>query len=104
MAHELSGLFVCQSEVLNVCITEYNEKAFVDGILEEGELKRLIKQTCKKMQKSLSAEKIADDLAEEDNVVLIQKIMDVAKASAPEYDVDTIYEKVAQSDLSDSLF
>lgn len=48
MAHELSGLFVCQSEVLDVCITEYNEKAFVDGILEEGELKRLIKQTCKK--------------------------------------------------------
>ena len=47
MAHELSGLFVCQSEVLDVCITEYNEKAFVDGILEEGELKRLIKQTCK---------------------------------------------------------
>ena len=56
------------------------------------------------MQKSRSAEKIADDLAEEDNVALIQKIMDAAKASAPEYDVDTIYEKVVQSDLSDSLF
>ena len=38
MAHELSGLFVCQSEVLDVYITEYNEKAFVDGILEEGEV------------------------------------------------------------------
>ncbi len=85
-----------KSEVLDVCITEYNEKAFVDGILEEGELKRLIKQTCKKMQKSLSAEKIADDLAEEDNVALIQKIMDVAKTFAPEYDIDAIYEKVAQ--------
>lgn len=48
------------------------------------------------MQKSLSVEKIADDLAEEDNVALIQKIMDVAKASAPEYDVDVIYEKVMQ--------
>lgn len=48
------------------------------------------------MQKSLSAEKIADDLAEENNVAFIQKIMDVAKASAPEYDIGTIYEKVTQ--------
>ncbi len=85
-----------KSEVLDVCIAAYNEKAFVNGILEEGELKRLIKQTCKKMQKSLFAEKIADDLAEEDNVALIQKIMDVAKASTPEYDVNAIYENVAQ--------
>ena len=47
-----------------------------------------------KMQKSLSAEKIADDLADEDNVALVQKIMDAAKASALEYDVDAIYKKV----------
>lgn len=63
--------------------------------LAEGELKRLIKQTCKKMQKSLSAEEIADDLAEDD-IAIIQKIMDAAKESAPEYDIDAIYKKVVR--------
>ncbi len=63
--------------------------------LEEGDLRRLIKQTCKKMQALLSAEEIADDLAEDD-VALIQKIMDAAKEFAPEYDIDAIYEKVAK--------
>ena len=56
-------------------------------------MKRLIKQTCKKMQKSLSAEKIADDLAEDDTA-LIKKIMDAAEEFAPEYDIDAIYKKV----------
>lgn len=50
---------------------------------------------CRKMQASLSAEEIADDLAEDD-VALIQKIMDAAKEFAPEYDIDAIYEKVAK--------
>lgn len=63
--------------------------------LQKGDLKRLIKQICRKMQASLSAEEIADDLAEDD-VVLIQKIMDAAKEFAPEYDIDAIYEKVAK--------
>ena len=63
--------------------------------LAEGDLRRLIKQTCKKMQTLLSAEEIADDLAEDD-VALIQKIMDAAKEFAPEYDIDAIYEKVAK--------
>ena len=63
--------------------------------LQKGDLRRLIKQTCKKMQALLSAEEIADDLAEDD-VALIQKIMDAAKEFAPVYDIDAIYEKVAK--------
>ena len=63
--------------------------------LQKGDLKRLIKQICRKMQASLSAEEIADDLAEDD-IALIQKIMDAAKEFAPEYDIDAIYEKVAK--------
>ena len=47
------------------------------------------------MQTLLSAEEIADDLAEDD-VALIQKIMDAAKEFAPVYDIDAIYEKVAR--------
>lgn len=45
------------------------------------------------MKTSLSAEEIADDLAEDD-ITLIQKIMDTAKGFAPEYDIDAIYEKM----------
>ena len=74
------------------------QKGLAEGVqkgLAEGELKRLIKQTCKKMQKSLSAEEIADDLAEDD-IALIRRIMDAAKESAPEYDIDAIYKKVVR--------
>lgn len=46
-------------------------------------------------EKSFSAEKIAEDLAE-DNSALIQKIMDTAKSFAPEYNIDEIYDKVVQ--------
>ena len=79
-------------------LAEGVQKGLAEGVqkgLAEGELKRLIKQTCKKMQKSLSAEEIADDLAEDD-IAIIQKIMDAAKESAPEYDIDAIYKKVVR--------
>jgi len=81
-------------EIVNMCdVATRLENLGIQKGLAEGDMKRLIKQTCKKMQKSLSAEEIADDLAE-DNIDLIQKIMDAAKAFAPEYDIDAIYEKV----------
>ena len=85
-------------EIVNMCdvATRLENLGIQKGLaagLAEGDMKRLIRQTCKKMQKSLSAEEIAEDLAE-DNVALIQKIMNAAKASAPEYDIDAIYEKV----------
>ena len=61
----------------------------------EGDLKRLIKQICRKMKisQSSSTEKIAADLAEDD-VALVQKIIDTAKDSMLEYDVDEIYKKI----------
>ena len=83
-------------EIVNMCdVATRLENLGIQKGLAEGDMKRLIRQTCKKMQKSLSAEEIADDLAE-DNVALIQKIMDVAQISAPEYDIDAIYEKVVK--------
>lgn len=42
------------------------------------------------MQKFSSAEEIANDLVEQD-VLLIQKIMDVAPNFGPDYNVDAIY-------------
>lgn len=73
---------------------ESEDKKRAEGY-SEGDLKRLIKQICRKMKtsQSASAEKIATDLAEDD-VALVQKIMDTAKDSALEYDVDKIYKKI----------
>lgn len=83
-------------EIVSMCdVATRLENIGIQKGLAEGELKRLIKQTCKKMQKSLSAEEIADDLAEDD-IAIIQKIMDAAKESAPEYDIDAIYKKVVR--------
>lgn len=83
-------------EIVSMCdVAARLENIGLQKGLAEGDLRRLIKQTCKKMQTLLSAEEIADDLAEDD-VALIQKIMDAAKEFAPEYDIDAIYEKVAK--------
>ena len=73
---------------------ESGDKKRTEGY-SEGDLKRLIKQICRKMKtsQSSSAKKIATDLAEDD-VVLVQKIMDTAKDSMLEYDVDKIYKKI----------
>ena len=78
-------------EIVSMCdVAARLENIGLQKGLAEGDLRRLIKQTCKKMQTLL-----ADDLAEDD-VALIQKIMDAAKEFAPEYDIDAIYEKVAK--------
>ena len=58
--------------------------------LKKGSIIRLIKQVCTKMQKFSSAEEIANNLVEQD-VLLIQRIMDVATDFAPDYNVDAIY-------------
>ena len=58
--------------------------------LKKGSIIRLIKQVCAKMQKFSSAEEIANNLVEQD-VLLIQRIMDVATDLAPDYNVDAIY-------------
>ena len=48
---------------------------------------------CLASQKISSIEEIANDLVEQD-VPLIQKIMDVAARSAPDYNVDEIYNTI----------
>ena len=67
-------------------------QAHEEGV-EQGSIMRLIKQVCAKMQKISSIEEIANDLVEQD-VPLIQKIMDVAARSAPDYNVDEIYNTI----------
>lgn len=73
---------------------ESEDKKRAEGY-SEGDLKRLIKQICRKMKtpQFSSAENIAADLAEDD-VALVQKIIDTAKDSVLKYDVDEIYKKI----------
>lgn len=69
-------------------------QAHAEGVekgIEKGRMLQLIQQVCAKMQKSSSAEEIANDLVEQD-VSLIQEIMDAATRFAPDYQVDAIYE------------
>lgn len=65
-------------------------QACEEGVKKKGSIIRLIKQVCAKMQKFSSAEEIANNLVEQD-VLLIQRIMDAATDFAPDYNVDAIY-------------
>ena len=60
-----------------------------NGLLT-GKEKKLIELVCKKIQKSKSIEAIAEELEEE--VSTIKRIYEVAWETAPEYDVDQIYD------------
>ena len=57
----------------------------------EGEEIKLIKLICRKLIKNKTPEEIGEDL--EEDVEIIQKICDIAKEFAPEYDSGKIYEK-----------
>ena len=52
-------------------------------------------KVCKKALKGKDAVTIANEL-EEDDVGKVQRIMDVAKSFAPDYDVEEIYKKLME--------
>ncbi len=58
----------------------------------EGAKAHLIKQVCKKMEKKMAVEKIAEQL--EEDVDEVQRIYDIAIRYAPDYDVNKITEEV----------
>lgn len=71
------------------------EEAFEDGHakgLEQGEMKKLITQICRKKQKSKTPEVIAEEL--EEDLEQVKRIYDVADEFAPEYDEEKIYEEL----------
>ena len=55
----------------------------------------IIKIVIKKLQKGMSAEEIADFL--EEDVLTIQRIYDIAKIYAPEYDIEKIVQKLGNT-------
>ena len=59
---------------------------------EEGYREALVSIVIKKLQKGMSAEKIADFL--EEDVLTIQRIYDIANTYAPEYDIEKIVQKL----------
>ena len=94
-----------KSEVVGMCLTEYDEveqrqfdreegrlKRRLEGRLEgreEGEELKLIKQICKKIVKKKTPEEIAEDLDEDYSEIKI--IYDEALKHAPEYEAQDIY-------------
>ena len=89
-----------KAEAMHTLLTEYDEeeameyfkqRAYEDGIVK-GELQLLVSNICKKMIKNKSIEQIADGL--EEDVSKIQKIYDIAKEFAPNYNVEKIMAKL----------
>ena len=68
-----------------------HDEGYEDGF-HNGELSKLIKQICRKLQKDKSPETIADELEEDYNTV--KHICDVAKTFAPEYDAKEILKQI----------
>lgn len=59
--------------------------------LEKGEMLKLIQLVCKKLAKNKSVQEIASDL--EEDPACIQRVCTAAKGSAPDYDIEEIYER-----------
>ena len=90
-----------QSEVKNMCITEYNEaetmQLFREEGREEGEERCLIKMICRKLRKGKAPEQIADELEEDEEH--IKELCDVAEEFAPDYDEEKVMQAVGVGKL-----
>lgn len=64
--------------------------------MREGELRNRVEQSIKKLRKNISVTEAADML--ETDEALIQRIYDVAKLYAPDYDVDKIYAELQKEE------
>ena len=80
-----------RAEVLDMCITEFNEKSFVEAVKEEGADKLLIKQIRKKVKAGKDIQTIAAEV--EESVETVSSIYDIVREH-PEYDVDSIYDEL----------
>lgn len=67
---------------------------------ENGEEKKLIEQICKKMKKNLSAKEIANILEEDEEIV--QRIYDIARSFAPDYDIEKIWKRLNEEKKQDA--
>lgn len=63
--------------------------------LQQGEYKKLISQTCKKLEKGCTIEMIADILEEDE--AIIRNIVEIAQKHAPEYDIEKILKELLEN-------
>ena len=71
---------------------EMRYRELLEQGIEQGEMKKLITQICRKKRKSKTPEVIAEEL--EENLEQVIRIYDIADGFAPEYDVEKIYEEL----------
>ncbi len=83
-----------RARIMASILSEFDEVGYAQMLreegVEEGELKKVIEQVCKKLRKNKTSEMIAEELEEEESV--IKAICEKARRYAPEYDIDKIYE------------
>ncbi|MCM1262072.1 MAG: Rpn family recombination-promoting nuclease/putative transposase [Butyrivibrio sp.] len=68
--------------------------------IAEGKIEAKIEQVCRKLKKGKTLETIAEEL-EEDNIDTVQRICDIAKKYAPNYDVEGILEEYVEKYLEE---
>lgn len=97
-----------KSEVIEMCLTEYNEvetmemfrkEALTEGLetgraegQKQGRLKLKISLICKKLKKHKTVEEIAEDL--EESIDEVSKICKIAEKYAPQYDEQAILQEL----------
>lgn len=90
-----------RAEVMEVVLTEYDEKGYIEYekqlSREEGELRKLVQQICKKLSKGKNPLQISEDLEEDLNI--ISKICNIASYFAPNYDCDQIVSKIMEQNI-----
>ena len=102
----------CRAEAIEVSIFEYDEEwemkklrqaEYDAGVMDgrekgksegksEGKYKNLLELICKKLAKNKSLSQIAEELEEDEDT--IRPLYEAAKAAAPEYDIDKIYDSL----------
>ena len=88
---------VKDSEKVGVKLMQAWEERYYDRLeareagLAEGELRAVLRMTCKKLRKGLSVPEIAEDLEEDE--VLISAICKAAESCAPEYEEQKVWEE-----------
>ncbi len=92
-------LIAHRAEVIDMCLTEFDEKTFVNGIKEEGreegDRERLIRQICRKLRKGKTVSEIADELEEAE--IRVKVICDAVARFAPEFNEKKAVEAVLKS-------
>ena len=94
----LSGFFSeYRDEVIDVSVYDYDEEGRMrverEEGREEGDIRRLITQITKKVQKGMDIDTIASELEEETKT--IKPLYNIVIATAPDYDIDKILKSVS---------